>query len=252
MIVEGTNRATSRSAFLHDADAFFIDADGLERQYAEHRDRGMTTLGVQWRADAFFSRIGYSIPGTWEMMYSVPWARSRPPIALKGQWQDTPHGRHEFDTMLYPQFLDFATGKVGAMEAPPRTVHFHGTVTTYRVFAERGIGPVRDDLCRLLLLSILEELVPGDGARILPAPSELARGLVDPSGTIRYDSPRAAREYPHFRRQVDELCEAPTFAGERAERLLGFLRPFDEYFATRPVDALAEDIATNPRRDGLG
>ena len=48
------------------------------------------------------------------------------------------------------------------------------------------------------------------------------------------------------------MCEAPTFAGERAERLLGLLRPFDEYFATRRCDAPAEDIATNPRRDGLG
>src|SRR5260370_32763098 len=52
MIIEGTNCANSKHAFLHDADAFFVDPDGLERQYAECRDRGMITLGVEYRADS--------------------------------------------------------------------------------------------------------------------------------------------------------------------------------------------------------
>jgi hypothetical protein len=253
MIVEGINCAAHKYAFLHDADAFFIDADGLERQYVECRDRGMVTLGVQYRADAFFSEIGYWIPGTWEMMYSVPWARSRSPITLKGQWQDSPHGWHEFDTMLYPQYLDYPTGKVGAMESPPRIVHFHGAVTTYRAFKDRKDESVGDDLFRLLLLAILEELVPGETTeRILPSPIELARGLDEQSAPVRYNSSRAAREYPIFRRQVDELLEAPVFAGERSERIRGFIRPFDEHFATRStVAAPLDDIATNPRRHGL-
>ena len=113
MIIEGTNCANSKHAFLHDADAFFVDPDSLERQYAECRDRGMITLGVEYRADSFFSANGYAIPGTWEMMYSVPWARSRSPLALKGKWRNTPHGRHEFDTMLYAQYLDYASARSG-------------------------------------------------------------------------------------------------------------------------------------------
>jgi hypothetical protein len=239
---------------LHDADAFFVDRDGLERQYAECRDRGMVTLGVEYRADAFFSANGYAIPGTWEMMYSVPWARSRSPLALKGQWGDTPHGRHEFDTMLYPQYLDYPSGKVGAMVLPPRLVHFHGTIITYRAYTDPKNRLVGDDVFRLLLLSMLEELVPDDiGTRILPTPSQLARGLDQPTAPVRYDSPRAAREFPGFRRQVDELLKAPVFAGERADRIQEYLRPFDDYFATRaPPAAPEEDISMKPRRHGLG
>ena len=107
---------------------------------------------------------------------------------------------------------------------------------------------------RLLLLSMLEELVPDDiGTRILPTPSELARGLDEPTAPVRYDSPRAAREFPGFRRQIDELLKAPVFAGERAARVQDYLRPFDDYFATRaPAAAPDEDISTKPRRHGLG
>jgi hypothetical protein len=256
MIVEGTASARSEYAFLHDADAFFVDADALERQYRECRDRAMLTLGVQIRTDAFFQRIGYDIPGTWEMMYSVPWARRRNPLSLKGNWQSTPHGVHEFDTMLYPQYLDYATGKIGAMAVPPRLVHFHGAVTTYRVLKDHAGRPLVDMLFRLLLLSILEDLLPApDGRRILPALAELARGLTDFSAPITYNSETATREYPIFRKQIDELCESPTFAGSRAERIRELIRPFDEHYASRGAEApalAAAEPAAAPRRHGLG
>ena len=236
MIVEGTNCANSKHAFLHDADAFFIERDSLELQYAECRDRGMLTLGVENRADAFFLANAYTIPGTWEMMYSVPWAISRSALALKGNWRDTPHGPYEFDTMLHAQYLDYTTGKVGVMASPPQLVHFHATISTYRAYIDPKNVLVADDLFRLLLLSMLEELVP-ESARtsILPAPGELARGLDDPTALIRYDSPRAAGEFRHFRRQINEILLAPVFAGERAAQIREYVRPFDNYFATRAL-----------------
>jgi hypothetical protein len=255
MIVEGISCSTCDHAFLHDADAFFIDADGLERQYAECRDRGMFTLGVEYRLDAFFERNGIRMPGTWEMMFSVPWARRRPPISLKGQWQDSPHGRHEFDTMLYPQFLDYGTGKISAMARPPRLVHFHGAITTYRVYRDRQGQPVGDEMFRLFLLAILEELLPVEGeARILPPPEEFARGLHDASAPVTYLSEGAAREYPAFRKQMDDLCQSPTFTGERTERIREYLRPFDDHFAARVTEEIGtppEELAVRPRRHGL-
>jgi hypothetical protein len=256
MIVEGTSSARSEHAFLHDADAFFVDADALERQYRECRDRSMNTLGVQVRTDAFFERIGYAIPGTWEMMYSVRWARRRNPLTLKGMWQSTPHGDHEFDTMLYPQYLDYPTGTIGAMAEPPRVVHFHGAVTTYRVLRDHAGRPLVDMLFRLLVLSILEDLLPApDGSRILPPPGELARGLTDPSAPVTYNSETATREYPIFRKQLEELCESPTFAGPRAERVRELMQPFDEYYADRESEMarlMAAQPVFNPRRHGLG
>src|SRR4051812_43131375 len=200
MIVEGTASARAEYAFLHDADAFFVEADALERQYRECRDRSLDTLGVQVRIDDFFTKIAYAIPATWELMYSVRWARKRNPLTLKGHWESTPHGRHEFDTMLYPQYLDFPTGKIGSMERPPRIVHFHGAVTTYRVLKDRADKPVVDVLFRLLLFSILEELLPSpDGTRILPPPEEITRGLTDRAAPINYQSDFATREFPIFR-----------------------------------------------------
>jgi hypothetical protein len=256
MIVEGTASARSEHAFLHDADAFFIDSDALERQYRECRDRVMNTLGVQVRTDAFFHRIGYAIPGTWEMMYSVRWARRRNPLTLKGLWHSTPHGVHEFDTMLYPQYLDYESGTIGTMELPPRLVHFHGAVTTYRVLKDHATRPVIDMLFRLLLLSILEDLLPApDGNRILPTPGELARGLTDLSAPITYNSETATREYPIFRKQVEELCESPTFAGSRADRIRELIQPFDDHYgspgAEVPTLTSVEPVPI-PRRHGLG
>jgi hypothetical protein len=257
-IVEGTSCSSRKYAFLHDADAFFVDADGLERSFAESRDRQMLTLGVQYRLDVFFKGIGYKIPGTWEMMFSVPWARSRSPFLLKGQRRDTPGGSYVFDTMLYPQYLDFPTGKIGAMADPPRLVHFHGAVTTYRVYRDRAGESVVDTIFRLLLLSILEDLVPApDGTRILPPPAELARGLDDPTAAVTYGGNIPAKEYPGFRRQVEDLCQAPTFQGVRAERVRAHLRPFDEHFAgwedvPIPVEDTRELTPEDARQHGLG
>jgi hypothetical protein len=236
-IVRGTARAKGGAIFLHDSDAFFLEAGGIERQYREFQDRGMDTLGVTARWDPMFRENRYEIPGTWEMMYSTRWARRHPPGSHKGRLQATPHGPHVFDTMLYPQFLDYPSGKVGVMAEPPRIVHFNGTIVSYREFRERAGGPVVDELFRLLLLSALEELLPpADGRRALPPVEDLARGLSDPSAPVTYGSQVAIQEYPVFRKMVDELCESPIMAGERAGRLVELIRPFDEYFAVHKAD----------------
>ncbi len=67
MVVNGTHRVRCEHVFLHDADAFFLEEGGLERQYRECVARGMHSLGVTARWDPFFERLGYQIPGTWEV-----------------------------------------------------------------------------------------------------------------------------------------------------------------------------------------
>lgn len=259
-IVNGTARTRCEYIFLHDADAFFVEGDALERQYRECRDRGLSTLGVTPRWDPFFEQVGYAIPGTWEMMFSTRWARGRTPLELKGRWWPTPHGDYEFDTMLYPQFLDFPAGKVGIMTPPPRLVHFSGTIVTYRIYTDRRGKPVLDELFRILLLAILEDLLPApNGVQVTPSVAALARGLDDPDAPVTYNSPDIDREYRTFRGLIEELCAVPIFRGARADRIRELIRPFDEHFADRA--AAAEDPATNGqtagpvrkiRRHGLG
>lgn len=241
-IVNGLRRVRCEHVFLHDADAFFLEADGLERQYRECLSRNMDTLGVTARWDPFFQRIGYTIPGTWEMMFRTRWALGHAPVKHKGRIESTEHGTNEFDTMLYPQYLAHPSGRVGVMDPPPEFVHFSGTIVTYREFSRSGGRAVQDELFRVLLLSILEELIPAsNGRRVTPRPGELARGLTDPSARVRYDSEVARRGYPEFRRMIDQLCGSPMFVGERAERVQALLAPFDEHWA-RLADEAGGDL----------
>jgi hypothetical protein len=256
MAVIGTAHARCGYAFLHDADAFFLETDGLERHYRACRDRGFFALGVTARWDPFFEAIGYEIPGTWELMFSTRWARSRSPVALKNGRRSTAHGTFEFDSMLYPMYLDHPSGKIGVLDPPPRLVHFSGTIGTYRYF-RMGRGKI-DELFRLLLLAMLEDLIPSDSGRVVPTVAELVRGLTDPEQPISYDSAVAIEQYPIFRGLLGELCHAPIFEGPRADRLRELVQPFDRHFEPLVAAALARgaDAATGrPRRvrtHGLG
>jgi hypothetical protein len=260
MIVEGIERARCEHVFLHDADAFFLETDGLERHYRECCDRGMETLGVTARLDPFFREIGYAIPGTWELMFATRWARRRSPLELKGRSRPTPRGDYTFDTMLYPQYLDYPSGKVGILDPPPRLVHFAGAITTYRTFSDRRGRPVVDELFRLLLLSLLEDLLPSpEGKGVMPAVAELARGLADPAAPVTYGSRRATREYPIFRAMIEDLCNSAIFLGARADRIRELIRPFDEHYEDQlaGIDANAPGdspgaVEDEPRGHGLG
>jgi hypothetical protein len=254
MIVQGLAATRCEYGFLHDADAFFVDADAIERQYRECRDKKMSTLGVTARWDPFFLDRGYAIPATWELMVSTRWARTYNPVDFKGRWRDSPDGRYEFDNALFPEYMDYATGKIGLIEPPPRIVHFNGAITTYRIFRYEPHRPVVDEVFRLLLLSLLEELIPaGNGEEpAVPRVADLARGLDDPSAAVSYDSDTAAREYPTFRAQVEEMCQAPIFQGPRADKIRELIAPFDHYFEKRTPIPLTEEPAIKYRRHGLG
>jgi len=162
--------------------------------------------------------------------------------------------------MLYPQFVDYPSGKVGILDPPPRLVHFSGAITTYRTFRSRVGHPVVDEYFRLLFLALLEDLLPSpDGPRVLPSVGELTRGLDDPSAPVTYGSRQATREYPIFREMVDDLCKSSIFQGPRADRISELMRPFDEHFQAQ-LATITEDRQDGPsgtrehgtRRDCLG
>lgn len=219
-------------AFLHDADAFFLDRDSIESTFEYCTGNEMDVVGVTARWDPFFQRLGYAIPGTWQMMFRTAWLRDHPPFQVIGRKEQTPHGMNTFDTLLYPQYLDYGCGRIGVMPNPPRYVHFNGTIVTYRAWRRAKGRPVVDELFRLLLLSILEHILPAtDGKRLMPRVDDLARGLKDSTNPIRYDTLDCVRNYAEFRDQIKELCRSPVFAGERAATIKSLLIPFDTHFA---------------------
>jgi hypothetical protein len=232
MVKFGIENSRCEHAFLHDADAFFHESDAIERIYAAARERGMYTLGVQARWDPFFREIGYEIPGTWETMADCRWVRTRPPYAVKGRKQTTPHGEYVFDVLLFAQYLDYESGRIGVMESPPRVLHFSHTVRAYRDYMRVANPRIIDELFRLLLLSVLENIdVPRARRSRLPSPQELARGLTDPTAPVTYDSEVAIRGYAEFRDMIEELSSVPIFRGERAARIAAMIEPFDSHFA---------------------
>ena len=188
------------------------------------------------RTDPVFAEHGRTLPGTWELMYSNRWARDtadRP----QGRRRETPVGVFEFDTMLYPQFMDYPGGKVGVLDPPPRLVHFAGAITTYRTFRDRAGSPVVQRAlprapagdARRPRARRRRQAGDPDGRRAGPGPD----GPLDP---VTYDSRVAVQEFPIFREMVEDLCESPVMQGERADRLRELIRPFDDHFAVRQAD----------------
>ena len=231
-VIFGASHSRCDFAFLHDADAFFLNRSCIEDTFEYCIRNEMDAVGVAARWDPFFQRLGYAIPGTWQMMFRTAWIRRHPPYRVIGRTEQTPHGMNTFDTLLYPQYLDYRSGKIGVMPNPPRYVHFNGTIVTYRAWKRANGRQVVDELFRLLLLSILEHILPAtDGKRLLPSVDDLARGLTDSTRPIRYDTLDCARNYGEFRAQMEELCGSPIFAGERAETIHSLLIPFDAHFA---------------------
>ncbi len=257
-IVNGTAHARCVYSILHDADAFLLGGDGLERQFRECRDRGMYALGVSARSDAFFQQIGYEyIAATWEVMYSVNWALRHGPFVFKPGLRITPHGEFVFDTMLQPQYLDYPSGKIGIMKSPPEYVHFFGVIGAYRVYQERCRKPtgrsIADQRLRLLLIALLEDLVPDpSGHRSMLTVEELARGLTDLAAPVTYATVEAAHEYPGFRERIEALCQAPIFQGPRSDRLREQLRPFDEYYQRRAAEESSRGPSEKPRPRFVG
>lgn len=237
-ICRGAAQSTATHIYLHDVDAFWVDPDAIERQYAEALQRHMLALGVTARWDPFYQAAQMEMPGTWELLFSTAWVRSRPPYLIKGARRRTVDGgTHSFDTLLYAQYLDYPSGQIGVMARPPALVHFNGTITTYRVY-RRGcrkgdIGfSVVDELFRILLLAILAELLEARGmAGEVPTVAELITGLKDDTVPVRYTAPAQVDTYPEFRQMMEQLSTAPVFAGPRSQKMHELLKPFDDHFA---------------------
>jgi hypothetical protein len=232
-IVQGLLAATTDTIYLHDADAFWLEKGGVESQYREFRERGMYTLGVQSRMDPMFREGGLSIPGTWELMFSSSWVRQRPPADVKCGWYRLPNREwRSFDTLLFGQYLDCASGRIGVMASPPKFVHFYGTIIEYRSWQRSSRAHSTEDRWfSLLLLSILSEVVPGlrCGAA-LPRPQDLVLGLRDPTAPITYLDQSTAQRYATFRRGIEALCLGPVFASTVSGRIRDLVSPFDKHF----------------------
>ena len=253
MFVRSLGKANRAFALMHDADAFFLGHDALVKQHTKCSEGGLYALGMTARSDSFFAIIGYEIPATWELMISTSWIRSRSPYWIKGRRYKTPHGEHTFDTVLYPEYLDYPSGRIGLSDMSAEIAHFSATIVEYRRYC-KTTGPFADYLFRILLLSILEELCPNDGCRVTPSVESLYSGLHDSSRRVHYRDDRATKGYAVFRNQMAVLEGALVMRGDRAKQLRSLLQPFDRHFVglAREMGDQLGGPARKFRRSGLG
>lgn len=231
MMALATEAARCQFAFVHDLDAFLHSENAIEELFDEFRNREMVAMGITPRWDPAFRQMNVTIPGTWELFFDTLWLQRWPRQMVFGRQQRTPAGNTPFDSMLYPQYLEADSGRIGVSHDPPKIVHFNGTVRTFRKYQKRNGKQVTDHLFRLVLLSAIETSIKdAKSKRTTPEPATLVLGLESPDAPVRYNSSVNECGYAEFRYMVEQMCSTPVYVGDRAEVIQEVLNPFDKHF----------------------
>ncbi len=255
MMAIACEHAKCRYAFVHDLDAFLLESSTIESLFDEATERQMYAMGVTERWDSGFQKLGMSIPGTWELFFDTVWLKKWPRQMVFGRCERTEIGAIEFDSMLYPQYLDYCSGRIGVTRNEYRIVHFNGTVRSFRVFQQKKMTnqPVHDSLFRILLLSILETMTNHDGEhRLTPTIEFLSECLDRSRSEIVYNQEVNMRGYAEFRTMVDEMLQAPIFNRDNEAQIRSKIASFDAHFGFS-ASSVARPAITNElgRRSGI-
>jgi hypothetical protein len=174
-LVRGIDETWTEYAIIHDSDLFLPPGNFLKTQYEVCRDRKLVVYGVETRRS--MEREDHNnFVSTWEMTFSVQWAKSFPPFMHKGQVSVIKGRRQEFDTTLLPQYLTDSN----LMDWTPRDTdffHFRYVIATYRKFHNRQ--PLLPDYgLKLFLIRILIDVfdVSGWNYPHVPEYSEFLKG----------------------------------------------------------------------------
>jgi len=224
-LVRGIDETRTEYAIIHDSDAFLPPGDFLKTQYEACRDRELAVFGVESRRsmvredrDTFIS--------TWEMTFSVRWARSFGPFMHKGQFSVVKRRRQEFDTTLLPQYLTDAN----LIDWTPRHrdfFHFRYVIATYRDFLNgRRLAPNYG--LKLFLIRTLIEVfdVSGWYYSHVPEHSEFLEGKFGLSDL--HSHPDGLRHIRRLKETLRGIIHAKIFSQHQSEvlekRLVELLR----------------------------
>jgi hypothetical protein len=230
-IVNGIEASTASHVLLHDADLFITDRTFLAGHYAAMVSRKLSCLGVNAVWDPWYAEHGLDhVTATWELLFDVDWARSFSPWMHRGHHGQVRGVPHEFDTMLLPQCKTEAN-RIGRRSGDFGLVHFNYVICTYRWFqqAEARGKAYADEHWRILLIRLLVEAYrSGESDATLPTLDELAKGLTGQSVRIDYRGEGPRKNYPDFRRKLDQLIRSGVLNQEQLAVLQNGLRPFDK------------------------
>jgi hypothetical protein len=129
-LIRGIDDTTTEYAVLHDSDLFLPSGNFLETQYKTCCDRNLAVYGVEPRR-SMIREDRNTFVATWEMTFSIKWAKSFSPAMHKGQISIIKGRRQEFDTTLLPQYLT-DNALIDYNSSNHIFYHFRYVIATYR------------------------------------------------------------------------------------------------------------------------
>ena len=230
-MTNGVEAAVSTHALLHDADLFITDKNFLASHYAAIAGKNLACLGINPVWDKWYGENGLGhVTATWELMFSVDWARTFKPWMHRGHNGVVAGKAHEFDTMLLPQSLT-EPARISRHQGEWGFVHFNYVICTFRWFQENeklGKPAYRDEHWRILLVRLLVDAYEStENEAVVPTLADLRKALKGESQRVDYRGESTAKKYPEFRVKLQQLIDSGILDDRKMRVLREGIAPFD-------------------------
>jgi hypothetical protein len=229
-LIRGINATRSTYALLHDADLFITEDVFMKTHYQNCTERNLACLGVSPVWDTWYKEQGLNhLTATWEMMFSLDWARSFSPWEHRGHDGEIAGQIHTFDTTLYTQ-CQTAPERISYDEKEWGFIHFNYVICTYRWF-QKSKGSFEDECFRILLIRSLINAFDKSGWKYdVPELDQLVKGITDKSNCVTYTQQKTRGNYAEFRSKLQTLIDSQLLNEERVTILIESVSDFDRVF----------------------
>ncbi|BAZ39521.1 hypothetical protein NIES4101_54750 [Calothrix sp. NIES-4101] len=229
-LIRGINATRTTHALLHDADLFITQDEFMKAHYQTCNQKNLACLGVSPVWDTWYKEKGIKhLTATWEMMFSLEWARSFRPWEHRGHNSEIAGNTHTFDTTLYTQCHTPAE-RISYQHKEWGFIHFNYVICTYRWF-QKSKGTFEDESFRILLIRLLINAFDDSAWKYyVPEVDELVKGITDTSNCVTYTQQKTRENYREFRSKLQMLIDSPILNDDKATILSEGACNFDRAF----------------------
>jgi hypothetical protein len=213
-LVRGIDETNTDYAIIHDSDLFLPSGNFLRTQYEACHNRKLVAFGVEpWQPEDPDTFVA-----TWEMTFSVKWAKSFPPFMHRGQIKVIKGHRWDFDTTLLPQYLTDEQ-LIDWNSRQGDFFHFRYTIAAYRKFVNGQRLPANYGLKLFLIRTLIDAFDVSDSHYQINVPdhSEFLEGKFGLSDLKSH--PNGSRLITQFKETLRGIISAKIFSQHRTEIL---------------------------------
>ncbi len=234
-IVCGIEHSGSSHALLHDADMFLLEQNFLNDHYAFSLQKGLKVLGISPAWDPWFSKNGYDhVTATWEMLATLEWVRSFPPILLHGHTNRIGGLTHTFDTTYYAQCLTDPPA-VACRESGSGFIHFNWLISGYRWYVKRRKDYCDERFIIMLLRLLIDEFDSDHAYRYIPSWEEMSSHVPNGHGQLVFPSSETqGPAYESIREKIGALFSSSLVKKGGRNSINRKLEAFDKYYGYTP------------------